>query len=148
MCPHLSSKTMRWCCSLGQQFAGNLARSSSLRRGGAPGGGVCLKPSTPSSSLARRFIHWLTAPSVTPRASSAISVCFQPRSVSSKARKRLPSRQSLAWLDNVFSIMASIVPTSLDFYAEISRRMDGIVLVHHVLHKHPTVATFFLPAVR
>ena len=71
------------------------------------------------SSLAR-FIHWLTAPSVTPRA-SAISVCFQPRSFSSKARKRLPSRQSLAWLDNVFSIVEFIIPTSLGFYAEINK---------------------------
>jgi hypothetical protein len=48
--------------------------------------------------------------------------CFQPRSFSSKARsKRLPSRQSLAWLDNVFSIIAAIIPISLGFYAEISR---------------------------
>jgi hypothetical protein len=56
------------------------------------------------SSLAR-FIHWLTAPSVTPKA-SAISDCFQPRSFNSKARKRLPSRQLVAcWLDSVFSIV-------------------------------------------
>src|SRR5215212_2836330 len=101
--------------------SGNLARWSSLRRDGAPGGGLCLKPSTPSSLA--RFIHWLTAPSVTPRA-SAISVCFQPRSFSSKARKRLPSRQSLAWLDNVLSIVEFIIPTSLGFYAEISKYQD------------------------
>jgi hypothetical protein len=79
---------------------------------------LCLKASTPFSLA--RFIHWLTAPSVTPRA-SAICFCFQPRSFSSKARKRLPSRQSLAWLDNVFSIAEFIIPTSLSFYAEISR---------------------------
>src|SRR4051812_15218713 len=47
-------------------------------------------------------------------------VCFQPRSFNSKARKRLPSRQLLAWLDNVFSIVEYIVPVSLDSYAEIS----------------------------
>ena len=39
----------------------------SLKRGGAPGEVRFLKPSTPPSSLAR-FIHWLTAPSVTPKA--------------------------------------------------------------------------------
>jgi hypothetical protein len=87
--------------------SGPLARCSSLRRGAAPGGGLCLKPSTPSSLA--RFIHWLTGPSVTPRA-SAICVCFQPRSFSSKARKRLPSRQSLAWLENVLSIVEFIIP--------------------------------------
>src|SRR5215210_5407947 len=96
--------------------SGNLARWSSLRRDGAPGGGLCLKPSTPSSLA--RFIHWLTAPSLTPKA-SAICACFQPRSFSSKARKRLPSRQSLAWLDNVFSIVGFVIPMSLDLYAEI-----------------------------
>ena len=93
------------------------ARSSSLRRGGGPGGGLCLKACTPFSLA--RFIHWLTAPSVTPRA-SAICVCFQPRSFSSKARKRLPSRQSVAWLDNVFSIVEYSIPLSLHLYAEIS----------------------------
>src|SRR5829696_5587271 len=36
---------------------------------------------------------------------SAISDCFQPRSFNSKARKRLPSRQLVAWLDSVFSIV-------------------------------------------
>src|SRR5215218_298156 len=102
--------------------SGNLARSSSLRRGVAPGGGLCLKSCTPFSLA--RFIHWLTAPSLTPRA-SAISVCFQPRSFSSKARKRLPSRQSLAWLDNVFSIVEYSIPLSLHLYAEISRLLEA-----------------------
>jgi hypothetical protein len=81
--------------------------------------GLCLKACTLPSSLAR-FIHWLTAPSVTPRA-SAISDCFQPRSFNSKARKHLPSRQSLAWLDDVSSIVEFIIPTSLAFYAEIGK---------------------------
>jgi|SRR5215203_6003360 hypothetical protein len=54
---------------------------------------LCLKACTPFSLA--RFIHWLSAPSLTPRA-SAICVCLQPRSFSSKARKGLPSRQSLA----------------------------------------------------
>src|SRR4051812_25997506 len=52
---------------------------------------------------------------------SAMCVCLQPRSFNSKARKRLPSRQLLAWLDNVFSIVEYIVPVSLDSYAEISK---------------------------
>src|SRR5215210_4005844 len=108
--------------------SGNLARWSSLRRDGAPGGGLCLKPSTPSSLA--RFIHWLTAPSLTPKA-SAICACFQPRSFSSKARKRLPSRQSLAWLDNVFSIVGFVIPMSLDLYAEICRCRDGLLAVIH-----------------
>src|SRR5215204_3775623 len=85
----------------------NFARWSSLRRDGAPGGGLCFKPSAPSSLA--RFIHWLTAPSVTPRA-SAICVCFQPRSFNSKARKRLPSRQLVAWLDSVLSIVEYSIP--------------------------------------
>src|SRR5215208_2897494 len=96
--------------------SGNLARCSSLRRDGAPGGGLCLKASAPSSLA--RFIHRLTAPSLFPRA-SAISDCFQPRSFNSKARKRLPSRQLVAWLDSVFSIVGFVIPMSLDLYAEI-----------------------------
>jgi hypothetical protein len=86
--PHIPPKTVRFgssCQKLGQ-FGALLLAEEGVE-------GLCLKPSTPSSLA--RFIHWLTAPSVTPRA-SAISVCFQPRSFSSKARKRLPSRQSLA----------------------------------------------------
>src|SRR5215211_6119183 len=102
--------------------SGNLARCSSLRRDGAPGGGLCLKASVPSSLA--RFIHWLTAPSLTPRA-SAICFCFQPCSFSSKARRRLPSRQLLAWLDKIFSIVGLIIPTTLDFYAGISKRLSA-----------------------
>src|SRR5918994_2342267 len=102
--------------------SGNLARWSSLRRDGAPGGGLCLKASAPLSLA--RFIHWLTAPSVTPRA-SAICVCFQPCSFNSKARKRLPSRQLLAWLDKVFSIVEYSIPLSLYLYAEISNKTNS-----------------------
>src|SRR5215208_6009388 len=54
---------------------------------------------------------------------SAICFCFQPCSFSSKARRRLPSRQLLAWLDKIFSIVELIIPTTLDFYAEI-RKFD------------------------
>jgi hypothetical protein len=41
------------------------------------------KPSTPPSSLAR-FIHWLTVPSLTPKA-RAICLWFQPCCLSSQA---------------------------------------------------------------
>jgi hypothetical protein len=46
----------------------------------------------------------------------------------SKARKRLPSRQLVAWLDSVFSIVGFVIPMSLDLYAEIckSLRQAGI----------------------
>src|SRR6266851_88521 len=39
------------------------------------------------------LIHWLTAPSVIPRA-TAIAFCFHPCSYNSHARRRRPSRQS------------------------------------------------------
>jgi hypothetical protein len=46
----------------------------------------------------------------------------EPRSLSSKARRRLPARQSLAsWLDSVFSTIEFIVPAPLAFYVEISK---------------------------
>jgi hypothetical protein len=48
-------------------------------------------------------------PSLTSRA-SAISVYFEPRSFSLKVRKHLPSCQSLAWLDNVLSIINPSFP--------------------------------------
>jgi hypothetical protein len=93
---------------------------------------LCLKACTPSSLA--RFIHWLTAPSVTPRA-SAISVCFQPCSFNSKARKRLPSRQSLAWLDDVFSIVEYSIPLSLHLYAEISSVAHAYLLLLNYLYE-------------
>jgi len=58
----------------------------------------------------------------------AICVCFQPRSFSSKGRKRLPSRQSLAWLDNVFSIGEYSIPLSLYLYAEIGSTLETVCL--------------------
>ena len=48
---------------------------------------------------------------MTPKA-SAIRVCFQASSFSSKA---------LAWLGNVFSIVEFIIPMSLGSYAEIGK---------------------------
>src|SRR5215208_4274958 len=114
---HVHTSPLKPCASAPcANSSGNLARCSLLRRDGAPGGGLCLKACAPSSLA--RFIHWLTAPSLTPRA-SAISDCFQPRSFNSKARKRLPSRQLVAWLDSVFSIVGFVIPMSLDLYAEI-----------------------------
>src|SRR5215218_7068708 len=114
---HVHSSPLKPCAWAPQaNSSGNLARWSSLRRDGAPGGGLCLKASTPSSLA--RFIHWLTAPSLTPRA-SAICVCFQPRSFNSKARKRLPSRRLVASLDTVFSIVGVVIPMSLALSADI-----------------------------
>ena len=73
-------------------------------------------------SLLSGALHPLTdGPFSYPQSFAAISFCFQPCSFSSKARKRLPSRQLLAWLDNIFSIVELITPTTLDFYAEISK---------------------------
>ena len=103
--PHLSSKAMRAGAPRARS-SGSLARSSSLRRALAPGGGLCLRASTPSSFA--RFIHWLTAPLLTPKA-RAISCCFQPSCLSSHARSRRPSRQSVAsWLDSVFPMRLTI----------------------------------------
>jgi hypothetical protein len=58
--------------------------------------------------LGARFIHWLTAPLLTPKA-RAMSCCFHPSCLSSHARSRRPSRQSVAcWLDSVFPIRLMI----------------------------------------
>ena len=88
-------------------------------------------------------------PSLTPRA-SAICVCFQPRSFVAKARKRLPSRQLVASLEGVFSILRVVIPMSLDLYADICnstpwteirlpmgvfRVPKGLTTEHHRLHQ-------------
>jgi len=65
-----------------------------------------LRASMPSCSA--RFIHWLTAPLLTPKA-RAMSRCFQPSCFSSHARSRRPSRQSVAsWLHSDFPIRRMI----------------------------------------
>jgi hypothetical protein len=91
--------------SLGQQFfeLHPLVLTQAWRRAG---GGSLSQAFHSTPSLAR-FIHWLTAPSVTPRA-LAISLWFQPSCLSSQALRRRASRQSVAWLDNVFP-MKSII---------------------------------------
>jgi len=60
----------------------------------------------------------------------------QPRSFSSKARKRLPSRQSLAWLNDAFSTVEFIIPTSLGYYAEINN-CSAPLSVSRVWNLHP-----------
>jgi hypothetical protein len=55
------------------------------------------------------------------RHSRSVSVCFQTGSFNSKARKRLPSRQLMAWLDCIFSIVGFLIPLLLGFYAEICK---------------------------
>jgi hypothetical protein len=62
--PHLLSEFVRW-GSLGQRSF-QLLPWCSLKRGSVPGEVRFLKLFTPPSRP--RFIHWLTAPSVTPRA--------------------------------------------------------------------------------
>ena len=95
--------------------SGSLSRCSSLKRDCGPGGGLRIRSSTPSSFAV--FIHWLTAPLVTPKA-SAISRYFQPLRLSSKVLRRRPSRQSVAWLDSLFSVRS--LSRSLGASAEIS----------------------------
>jgi hypothetical protein len=51
---------------------------------------------------------------------------LQPRSFNSKARKRLPSRQLVASLDSVFSIVGVVIPMSLDLYADICKSMLAV----------------------
>src|SRR5919199_1561234 len=70
---------------------------SAESRGRPPGALRRRSASGPPPSRARR-IHWHTAPEVTPRA-AAISLCRQPCSCSSQARKRRPSRQCVAVAD-------------------------------------------------
>ena len=78
---------------------GSPPRCSWLSLGSRPGALRRLSPSGPSSLA--RLSHWLTAPLVIPNA-IAMSFCFHPNSLSSQARNRRPSRQSTAWLDNIF----------------------------------------------
>src|SRR3712207_1428360 len=94
------------------------AAPHSLRRGRAPGAGRRFRASTPPPSRAR-FIHWLTAPLLTPRA-SAICCWDHPSCLSSKALKRLPSRQSVASFESELSISGSY-HQSLAISAEISK---------------------------
>jgi hypothetical protein len=119
--PHLPPKAVSLRIMMGQKLgqSGAFFLAQARRRSGRRLVLEALHPLLPGA------LHplALTAPSVTPRA-LAISVCFQPRSFSSKARKRLPSRQSPAWFDNVFSIVEAIIPISLGFYAEISKAKE------------------------
>jgi hypothetical protein len=86
--------------------SGICARCSAVRRDGPPGALPRRSASTPPSSA--RFTHWLTAPGVTPSA-LAMSRCFHPSCFSSQARRRRPSRQSVAWFDNLFSTKPRIL---------------------------------------
>jgi hypothetical protein len=104
--PYLAPEAVGWGTSL-QKLRQLGALLFTQARPRAPGGGWRLKPSTPSCSA--RFIHWLTAPLLTPNARAMSSRCLQPSCLSSHARRRRPSRQSVAfWLDGVFSIWLMI----------------------------------------
>ena len=70
---------------------GSWLRCSALNFGVGPGAMRRYSLCTPSSRAC--FIHWLTAPRVTPKA-LAMALCFQPCCFNSQARRRRPSRQS------------------------------------------------------
>src|SRR5215217_102372 len=117
---HVHTSPRKPCASAPRcRSSGTLARCSSLKRGRAPGAGRRLRASTPPPSRAR-FIHWLTAPLLTPRA-SAMRCWDHPSCLSSKALRRLPSRQSVAPLESELSISGSY-HQRLAISAEVSRR--------------------------
>src|SRR3989304_5281355 len=99
-CVHTSSRKPKCRAPLASS-PGSFSICSSLSFGVGPGAGL-LRSASPPPSLAR-FSHWLTAPSLTPRA-SAISFCFQLFCFSSQARRRRASRQSPGWVDGFLSI--------------------------------------------
>jgi hypothetical protein len=76
-----------------------------LNWGFAPGALRLYRAATPSCLA--RFSHWLMAPGVTPRA-AAIATWLQPAWLSSQARSRRPSLQSVASCDR-FSSMLPII---------------------------------------
>src|SRR5215216_6094606 len=116
---HVHTSPRKPCASAPRsRSSGTLARCSSLRRGRAPGAGRRFRACAPPPSRAR-FIHWLTAPLLTPRA-SAIRCWDHPCCLSSKALKRLPSRQSVASLESELSMRRSY-HRRLATSAEISR---------------------------
>jgi hypothetical protein len=96
-----------YACAPFSNKAGILLFCAWLNRDLAPGAGRRLSASFPPPSRAR-FIHWLTAPGVTPSA-SAISFCFQPCCLSSHARRRRYSRTSLV---SSVSFMGLFYPVS------------------------------------
>src|SRR5215212_8704045 len=118
---HVHTSPRKPCASAPRsRSSGTLARCSSLRRGRAPGAGRRFKASAPPPSRAR-FIHWLTAPLLTPRA-SAMCCWDHPCCLSSKALKRLPSRQSVASLESELSMSRSY-HQCLAIFAEVSKCM-------------------------
>src|SRR6266516_6446676 len=94
--------------------AGSCAFCSALSRGFTPWGGCALRASIPPARP--RLSHWLTAPSLTPKA-TAMSFCFHPCSFRFQARLRRSSRQSA---DRRCS-HTSYSTTSLLLSAEISK---------------------------
>src|SRR5215218_3479309 len=120
---HVHTSPRKPCASAPRsRSSGTLARCSSLRRGRAPGAGRRFKASAPPPSRTR-FIHWLTAPLLTPRA-SAMRCWDHPSCLSSKALRRLPSRQSVAPLESELSISGSY-HQRLAISAEVSKCFTG-----------------------
>jgi hypothetical protein len=96
-----------------------------LRSGGVSLRAEACVSSLPLPALSGALHPLAEGPFSYPESFGSICFCFQPCSFSSKARRRLPSRQLLAWLDKIFSIVELIIPTTLDFYAEISNYEYG-----------------------
>src|SRR6266487_5817328 len=106
--------------------AGSCAFCSALSRGFTPWGGCALRASIPPARP--RLSHWLTAPSLTPKA-TAMSFCFHPCSFRFQARLRRSSRQSA---DRRCS-HTSYSTTSLLLSAEISNTFASKRGTHKVV---------------
>src|SRR5215213_7415961 len=131
---HVHTSPRKPCASAPRcRSSGTLARCSSLKRGRAPGAGRRLRASTPPPSRAR-FIHWLTAPLLTPRASAMR--CWDHHScLSSQALRRLPSRQSVASFESELSMSRSY-HCRLAISAEIYRTARGsVAILDQIPHK-------------
>jgi hypothetical protein len=103
-CPYLSPKAViSLSCPLQKLWHPGALVLAQARP--CPGAGRRFRASTPPPS---RFIHWLTAPLLTPEA-SAMRCWDHPSCLSSKALKRLPSRQFVASLESKLS-MREILP--------------------------------------
>src|SRR6266566_5156480 len=99
---------------------GICAFCSSVKRGFIPCGGCALRASTPCSRP--RLSQWLTAPSLTPRA-TAMSFCFQPCSFKLQARLRRSSRQS--------AFLGAPMPPSLQHLYFLLPRSVSYARFHH-----------------
>ncbi len=94
---------------------GNWLNCALLKRGFGPPPRRLDNASAPPSRPFRN--HWLTAPSLTPKA-AAMSFCFQPVCFNSQARKRRASRQSFGRLFS-FSFMRLVYTKPHLFFSKL-----------------------------